>query len=215
MQQRTGRLLVGGPPVLLRGVLLTGPGAGLRRRGCVRHAVAQLPQLGAQVVELMHREVAQGALPAALRVVLVAPGVAAYGVHLSAQTAGLRDEGVHSAALGRLLAGTVREQMGRHVVLRYRRGGQGLTARTGIRLLHRWRHLVRDLATLDTVVLLAYAKGRSGSGQAGRNPTIRRLHTHPSPLNAQVPTRTPVHGAPVRERAGIPSPTGVNMPWQC
>lgn len=45
--------------------------------------------MGAEVVELMHGQIAQRALPAVLRVVLVQDGVPAYGVHVSAQTARL------------------------------------------------------------------------------------------------------------------------------
>ncbi len=158
--------------------VLDGLSAGLRpRRHLHRHARAQLPQLGAEVVELVHGEVAQGALPPLPRVVLVRRGVPADGVDLAAQAAGLRDQRVHRARLRRL-GGTVREQRGRHVVLRYRRGAATGQEGARVRLLHSPGRPVRGLATLDPVVLLTYAKGpvsvpRGGADTGGRRRTGR------------------------------------------
>jgi hypothetical protein len=55
-----------------------------------------------EVVELVHRQIAQRALPASLRVLAVDGSVTPYGVHLTAQPPRLRDERVDRAALGRL-----------------------------------------------------------------------------------------------------------------
>ncbi len=77
----------------------------------------------AEIVELMDRQVAQGALPAHLRVVLVDQGgVPPHRVHIAAQPLRPVDQRVDGIALGRLGGGAVRGGVGRHVVLRYRRG---------------------------------------------------------------------------------------------
>ncbi len=95
-----------------------GLGPGLRLGELVEYggggqALLELVQVLAQIVEMVHGEVAQRALPAALGVVVVDDGVAAHRVHAAAQPPGLRDQCVHRSRLGRL-RGTVREQVGRH-----------------------------------------------------------------------------------------------------
>jgi hypothetical protein len=55
-----------------------------------------------EVVELVHRQIAQRALPASLGVRTVEGGVPPYGVHLAAQPSRLRNERVDRAAPGRL-----------------------------------------------------------------------------------------------------------------
>ncbi|CAM5662569.1 hypothetical protein SCYAM73S_02971 [Streptomyces cyaneofuscatus] len=91
-----------------------------------------------EVVEMLDGQVAQGALPACLGVVLVAHRrVPPHGFHISAQSARTVDQGVDGIMRGGLWCGAVREQMGRHLVLRYRRGAAGsqgaaaLDCRTG------------------------------------------------------------------------------------
>lgn len=77
-------------------------GAGVRREGRVedglgsllgddllRHAGPQLTQVGAQIVELVNRQVTEGTLPALLGVVVVHHGFPAHGDELAAQAAGL------------------------------------------------------------------------------------------------------------------------------
>lgn len=81
-------------------------------------AVPQLREVLVQVVELVHREIAQCALPALPGVRAVDGGVTSYGVHLAAQLPRLRDQRVDRAAPGRLRGGAVRGEMGRHDALR-------------------------------------------------------------------------------------------------
>lgn len=120
-------------------------GTGCERRGRGgRQPFLQLSQMCAQVVEVVDGQIAQGALPAGLHIVVVRAGVTPHGVHVPAQQAGPGDERVDRAPLGWLGDGTVREHMGRHDVLRYGRGAaraakwtvttvaQGARARKGI-----------------------------------------------------------------------------------
>ncbi|GAA3291070.1 hypothetical protein GCM10020295_06950 [Streptomyces cinereospinus] len=98
------------------GAAVTGPACAAEVTG--EGAVAQLCQMRVQVVELVQGEVAQGALPAVLRVRSVSLGVPPYGVHLALEPPRLRYQRVHRAASGRLGGGAVRGQMGRHDALR-------------------------------------------------------------------------------------------------
>jgi hypothetical protein len=61
--------------------------------------VAELAEVLAEVVELVHGEVAQRPLPAPPGILVVERGVAPHRVDLPAQLARLRDEGVHRSGL--------------------------------------------------------------------------------------------------------------------
>lgn len=79
-----------------------------------------------EVVELMDGQLAERSLPSPLGVVLVDDrGVTPHGVHVSTQSPGPVDQRVDGISLGRLWGGAVRKLMGRHLVLRYRRGTVG------------------------------------------------------------------------------------------
>jgi hypothetical protein len=58
--------------------------------------------VGVHVGELVQREIAQGALPAGLGVRAVDGCLTPYGVHVTAQPPGPRDQRVDRAAAGRL-----------------------------------------------------------------------------------------------------------------
>ncbi|CAM5650189.1 hypothetical protein SBADM41S_03314 [Streptomyces badius] len=109
---------------VLRGFLAPRGGASGARARQTRPELAQMLAEGVQVV---HGQLAQGALPAQLRVVLVGhDGVPPHGVHISAQSARPVDQVVdRRRARGRLWCGAVREEGGRHLVLRCRRGLAG------------------------------------------------------------------------------------------
>lgn len=66
--------------------------------------------MGAEVVQVVHRQLAQRPLPPGVRVVLVhdAHGVAPHRVHVAAQPARAVDQRVDGLALGRLWRGAVR-----------------------------------------------------------------------------------------------------------
>ncbi len=172
------------------------PGGPVSRGLGGRHvgdAVPQLSQILAEVVQLMDGEVAECPLPAQLGIVVVDDGgVAPYRVHIAAQQPGPVDQGVDGVPLGRLWGGGVRKQMGRHLVLRYRRYGRFVGVdRT--RLLHRLEGPVRALATLDTFLLLAYAVGGVGRGSA----------EHPCPWRL-VDASPPAHAARRAPARAIP-----------
>lgn len=77
----------------------------------------------AEIVEMMDRQLTERALPAQLWIVLVDQRrVPPHRIHISAQPTCPVDQHVDRIALGRLWGGAVRGQMGRHLVLRYRRG---------------------------------------------------------------------------------------------
>ncbi len=87
--------------------------------------------MSAEIVEVVDGEVAQRPLPAQLGVVGLVTGrrgLPAYGVQAAPQPACLGDQGLDHVALGRLGGWSVREEMGRHDVLRYQAApGPGLT----------------------------------------------------------------------------------------
>ncbi|CAM5666616.1 hypothetical protein SCALM49S_07910 [Streptomyces californicus] len=86
----------------------------------------QPAQVLVQTVQVLHGQLVQGALPAPTGVVLVEQeGVAPYGVDIAAQPPCALDQGVDGVTRGRSWCGAVREEGGRHLVLRYRRGLAG------------------------------------------------------------------------------------------
>lgn len=163
----------------------TGESGGLRGG---RQPFPEPAEVLAEVVELVHGQVAERALPAALRVVLVHDGVAAHRVHVAPQPPGPGDQGVHRSRLGRL-RGAVRVQMGRHghsdagAAMRTRHGQ--VLKQDRLRLWHSPRRAVRRLATSVQALLPAYAAGlpvsrrayeriRSpAAGPAGREELVR------------------------------------------
>ncbi len=103
-------------------------GSGLRAVGGGGQAGAQLAQVFVEAVHVVRGQLAQGALPAQLRVaraLRVGRRLAQHGVDAASEPPGLRDERVDRAALGRLGGGTIRGQWGRHHVLRYGRAAGG------------------------------------------------------------------------------------------
>lgn len=89
-------------------------GGGLFARGpfgLLGQPLPELSEVGAEVVEVVHRQLAERALPAHPRVVLVdAHGVAPHRVHITAQPARPVDQRVDGIALRRLWGGAVRRE---------------------------------------------------------------------------------------------------------